>query len=141
MKYIHTIMSKVALSIAAVCFSLVSFGQLSGTYTIGGTSPSYASFTAAISALNTSGVNGPVVFNVRQGTYLEQLSFSGITGVSAVNNITFRPDPANTAPVNVQYNSTSSIDVGVALFNGASHISIDTINLKSLGSTYARGVE
>ena len=47
----------------------VVMAQLSGTYTIdpnGSGTTNYTSYTAALSALSTSGVNGPVVFNVLQ---------------------------------------------------------------------------
>lgn len=54
----------------------VVMAQLSGTYTInpnGSGATNYTSYTAALSALSTSGVNGPVVFNVASGTYTEQV--------------------------------------------------------------------
>src|SRR5580658_7407352 len=54
--------------LAAVAVLLVaglnSFGQLSGTYTIPG---SYATIAAAVTALNTQGVSGPVIFNCAGG--------------------------------------------------------------------------
>ncbi|MEJ6738892.1 MAG: hypothetical protein QNK62_07665, partial [Cryomorphaceae bacterium] len=58
-------------------FPISLLGQLSGTYTIdpNGTGTSnYTSFTSAISALSTSGVSGSVTFNVKQGTYSEQVT-------------------------------------------------------------------
>ena len=53
------------------------FAQLSGSYTIdpsGTGTNNYTSFTSAISALSTSGVSGAVTFNVKQGTYTEQVT-------------------------------------------------------------------
>ena len=141
MKYIHTIMKRVALIMAALCVSFLGYSQLSGTYTIGGTSPDYATFNLARAALSSSGVSGPVTFNVRQGTYTEHVSFTNITGASSTNTIRFRPDPANTSSVTLQYNATSSSDAAVVEFTAARYITFDTINLKSLGTTYARGVE
>ena len=71
----------------------VVMAQLSGTYTInpnGSGATNYTSYTAALSALSTSGVNGPVVFNVASGTYTEQVTFESYSGVSHVNTITFQ---------------------------------------------------
>ncbi len=53
---------------------------LAGIYTIGGGYGDYASFQAAVSALATKGVSGPVTFKVRAGAYEEQLVISRIPG-------------------------------------------------------------
>lgn len=65
---------------------------MSGTYTIGGTAGpnNFATFGAAVNALQTSGLCGPVVFQVAPGTYNEQVTLTGpILGSSVVNTITF----------------------------------------------------
>ena len=62
---------------------------IAGTFTIGGASPDYADFASAVADLNAYGVCGPVVFNIRSGTYNERIEISSITGASAVNTITF----------------------------------------------------
>lgn len=67
-----TIMKKrVLLSMAAIFISLLSFSQISGVKSIPG---DYASISAAISALNASGVgSGGVTFNIAAG-YTETLT-------------------------------------------------------------------
>ena len=83
--------------------------QLNGTYTIGGSSPSYTTIAQAVSVLNSNGVSGPVVFNIRSGVYKDQLFLDKITGASATNTIIFRKDPAvSTRPVIEQRNSSST---------------------------------
>ncbi len=68
-----------------------SIALASGTYTIGGTAPDFVSFTAARNALYARGICGPVTFIVANGTYNEQVDFTGhISGASDVNTITFR---------------------------------------------------
>ena len=48
------------------------FSQLSGTRTIDQSGAGdYLSFTEAVNDLNTQGVNGPLTFNVKPGTYTE----------------------------------------------------------------------
>ncbi len=69
-----------------------SFVQpLSGTYVIdpGGTGD-YTSFAAAVSDLSSWGVSGPVVFQVKENTYSEQITVPAISGASAANTITFK---------------------------------------------------
>lgn len=75
------------------------FGQLSGTYSIGasgivaGETGNYATFAAAITALNSSGVNGPCTFYFSESkTYTEAADVAlGCTGTSSTNTITFKP--------------------------------------------------
>src|SRR4051812_21112888 len=86
-----------SLAILIVLLSMFSFhvrAQLSGVITINSTalaSPTnYTSFATLATALNTSGVNGPLIVNVvaSTGPYTEQPSFGTIAGVSATNSIT-----------------------------------------------------
>lgn len=59
-------MKKIYLSFLSLMIASVSFAQpLSGTYTIPGVSPTgFPTLTDAVNALNSQGVNGPVIFNV-----------------------------------------------------------------------------
>jgi hypothetical protein len=73
---------------------------LNGAYTIGGSSPDYVDFAAAISDLNSIGVCADVTFYVRSGNYNEQLVFGPITGASSTDRVSFVSDTNNTtAPV------------------------------------------
>jgi hypothetical protein len=59
-------MRKIVLSILTMLLVQVSFGQLTGSYTIPGAP--YATIASAISALNTQGAGiGGVTFNVTAG--------------------------------------------------------------------------
>lgn len=111
-----------------------------GTYTIGGTSPDYSTFNAAIASLNSSGICGPVVFNVRQGAYNEQIDVGAIVGLSAVNTILFKPDPANIAPVEITYGASTAADNYVIKIDGAEYITFDSIEITATGSTYGYAV-
>lgn len=75
-----------------ICIApIAANAQLSGSYSIGGTGATYSSISAALSALTTNGVSGPVVFNINTGTYNEDIYLtSAITGASSTNTITFR---------------------------------------------------
>jgi hypothetical protein len=72
---------------------------MSGTYTIGGTTPSYVSLAAAVTDLNTRGLSGSVVFDIRSG-HTERTAAGGI--VLNVNPVTCgatRPSSTNTLTI------------------------------------------
>ncbi|MEY3311989.1 MAG: hypothetical protein RL348_1332, partial [Bacteroidota bacterium] len=66
--------------------------QLCGTYTIGGQNPDFLNFKDAAFALNNAGVTCPVVFNVRDGVYEEQIMLFNIPGSSSINTISFESE-------------------------------------------------
>lgn len=70
--------------------------QLAGAYTVGGTSPDYATLGDAFADLEASGVSGPVLLQVRYGTYSGALSLGVVPGVSATNRIVVRGLPDGT---------------------------------------------
>ncbi len=49
---------------------------LSGTLTIGGTTPDFTTIAAAVSNLMAQGVCDSVIFNIRPGTYVEEIDFT-----------------------------------------------------------------
>ena len=107
--------------VAFVALTSPLFAQLSGSYTIdpsGTGTNNYTSFTSAISALSTSGVSGAVTFNVKQGTYTEQVTIPAVTGASATNKITFQADPTNTSAATVTYSPTGTSDNWTVRLNG-----------------------
>ena len=71
------------LLVLALLLPAAAHAQLSGFYTIGGSSPDYATISAAVADLNAQGVSGPTRFAIRAGTYTEQISIDAITGTSA----------------------------------------------------------
>ena len=83
-------------------FLSCSFGQLAGTYTIGNNSANYLTIQAAITALNTVGVSGPVIFNIQPGAYNTSVTFSSIVGASPTNTITFKSENDDSTSVQIQ---------------------------------------
>lgn len=96
---------KKCLGLSLVLIASAASAQLSGTYTINGSTTTsginYQTFSDAFSALTTQGVSGPVTFNCVEGTYTEQvyLSSASITGTSTTNTVTFQADASNTKEV------------------------------------------
>lgn len=122
---------------ALVLLTMPAFAQLSGTYTIdpaGTGTTNYASFTAAVSALTTSGVSGPVTFNVAAGTYNEQIVIGAITGSSATNRVTFQKAPTATGAAVLTFAATSTANFTIRLA-AASNITFKDLTLANTANT------
>jgi hypothetical protein len=122
---------------ALVLLTMPAFAQLSGTYTIdpnGTGTTNYASFTAAVSALTTSGVSGPVTFNVAAGTYNEQIVIGAITGSSATNRVTFQKAPTATGAAVLTFAATSTANYTIQLA-AASNITFKDLTLANTANT------
>ena len=115
---------------------------LGGTYTIGGSSSAdFSTFKAAEAAMAAVGICAATVFNVEAGTYNEQVKFGTYVGISATNNVRFRPDPSNTAPVRLTFSSNSSTNRGTVIFTSTQHIAIDSITIEAKGASYANVIQ
>ncbi len=97
-------------------------GSLFGTRQI--PTSSYPTIKSAIDSLNTFGLAGPIVFELLSSytssseTY--PLTFSGISGSSATNTVTFRPSASATGLSISGSNATTLID-----FNGVKNVKFD----------------
>lgn len=100
---------------------------LQGTYTVGGVGANFATISAAVSALNTNGVCGPVIINVNPaaGPYNEQISIGSFKGVSANNNVVFKGNGAE-----VSFISTQTGSRHVILLDGAKYVTIDSFIIR-----------
>lgn len=117
---------------------------LSGTYTIGGTTPDYATFTDAVAELNAVGVCGPVVFNARTGSYNEQVSIIQFAGSSATNTVTFQSETGTNTDVTLSLaSSTTFSDPNyVVQYNGCDYVTFQNMTIARSGtSTYGRVID
>jgi hypothetical protein len=126
--------------IIALFISAAAFPQLSGTYYIPSGTPSYATIQAAVSDLNTLGINGNVTFNVAPG-YTETAPAGGIVLGSALLNpesvtytITFQRDGAGTSPLITAFTGTTTNLDGIWKIAGTDNVTIDGIDLAESGS-------
>ena len=113
--------------------SFAAKAQMSGTYTVPG---SFPSISAAVNALNSQGINGPVTINVNAG-HTETATGTIILNTSgtATNTITIQKSGVGANPIitampnGIQLTtSTAGID-GIFALNGADYVTIDGINL------------
>jgi hypothetical protein len=111
-----------------------------GTYTIGGASPVFATFAAAAAKLNTDGVAGAVIFDVRPGTYAEAVTIRSVPGASAANSITFRAESGDSSSVTLA--SPAAIDTSNFTLRliTASYITFRNIGIISADTLRARTV-
>lgn len=108
-----------------------------GTYTIGGTSPDFANFTEFVGRISCgAGIAGPITVNVapNSGPYNEQIIIPYINGSSSADTIVINGN-GNTIQFNV-----SSGNRSVIRLQGAQYITIDSLNIKSLNTTYGWGI-
>ncbi|MCB9191260.1 MAG: PKD domain-containing protein [Flavobacteriales bacterium] len=117
---------------------------LSGTYTIGGTTPDYTDFTEAVTELNAVGVCGPVVFDVRTGTYTEQISIDQFTGSSATNTVTFQSETGTNTDVTLDFPSSNVFGDPnyVVQFNSCDYVTFQNMTIERTGSNnYSRVID
>jgi len=116
---------------------------LYGTYTIGGTNPDYPSFSMANTDMINKGVSDDVIFNVRPGTYYEQLNLGDIIGSDPTRTITFQSEPSKGDTAEI-YHAEEENNCVIG-FYGAHDIIIKNLKITSPGytnyqSTYGRAI-
>lgn len=122
-------------SILFVLMTFLSLGQaLNGIYTIGGTTPDYFSFNAAVTDLETNGVSGPVIFSVRTGNYNEQVRIHTYSGASSVNTVTFQSETGNPSDVVLRHMHTGTFtSVNYTVFvDGADFLTFQNMTIQAV---------
>jgi len=118
--------------------SVVTQAAISGTFTIGGATPDYATFADAVNDLTAFGLCGPVVFNVRPGTYNEQLELDDVAGASAVNTITFQSETGVNTDVDLTFGATGTAANYVISMGSAKWYRFKDMTITATGSSYGR---
>jgi hypothetical protein len=115
-------------SAAFLLISTISFGQLSGTFTVGTPSSTYPTLTAAVTALQISGVGaGGVTLNIAPGIYQENIVLGGIAGIGQASPLIIVATPET---VTFEGIGTSTSSDAVFLINALSYVTIDGINIE-----------
>jgi len=112
---------------------------MSGNFTIdqNGSGPAnFTSFTAAVDALNCSGLNGPVTFTVAAGTYVEQIALSNINGVSAQNTITFDGGTGNADTRILTFGNAQNTNRHTFLLDNMQYVTIKNITIEGQSASY-----
>ena len=108
---------------------------LSGSYTVGGAGADFDNFTDAVSTLNAYGVCGPVVMNIRPGTYDGQAVLGPVNGVDATNTITFRSETRDPDDVTITHAQTGTGDNYVIRLSNISNVFFRQLTFRATGTT------
>ncbi|MCZ7556423.1 MAG: T9SS type A sorting domain-containing protein [Bacteroidia bacterium] len=114
---------------------------MTGTFTIGGASPDYPSVNAAVADLVANGVCGPVVYNIRNGSYPTNVDIGTISGTSAVNTVTFQSESGNKGDVTLTHAATSTTNNFVVKFNGCSWVTFKNLTMTATNVSYSTVVD
>jgi parallel beta-helix repeat protein len=114
---------------------------LSGPYTIGGSSPHFATIGEAVNTLNTYHTCGPVTFRIRDGVYTEQIAIDSIPTTSSINTITFESESQDSSAVTIQFTPPNSTTPAVFLLKGTDFVTFRHLGFKALPSGYSDVLE
>ncbi|MES2733812.1 MAG: right-handed parallel beta-helix repeat-containing protein [Bacteroidota bacterium] len=117
------------------------WAALSGTYTLGGTNPTFTSFNHALKTMKNGTITGPVTFSVRNGTYNEQVKISPIPGGSAINQVTFQSESGDSSLVNLEYAATLATANYVIRLDSSDYVTFKKMTVNAKGATYAHAME
>lgn len=101
------------------CYKILA-PSLCGEYTVGGVNPDFEDLEEVETALNISGITCPVIFNIRNGNYTENISLNEISGSSSENTITFRSENLDPAKVTIEGSAFAS--ESIFMLNSTSNI-------------------
>ncbi|MGA7304588.1 MAG: hypothetical protein WBW88_06920 [Rhodothermales bacterium] len=110
---------------------------LAGTYTVGGTSPDFATISAAVDTLNNHGITNDVRFAIRPGTYDEQVTIDAFARYgSSTDSVMFKPESGT---VNWNYTGSGVANNWFIKIDGADHVTIDDIDFHVPAGTISYG--
>lgn len=108
-------MKKILFTVLCLGTALIAGAQaLTGTYTIGGTNPKYATIADATKDLDAKGISGSVIFNIRPGIYKEMVVVPRVKGASLTNTVTFQSETKNADDVTITAKSDGKLPNGTA---------------------------
>ncbi|MBR5928840.1 MAG: DUF4465 domain-containing protein [Prevotella sp.] len=116
----------------------------SGTYTVGGENPTYATIQEAVDDLGTLGMEGPVTLNIRADEYNEKVRIPYIKGMGAVNTLTLQSESGQ-RDVKIYHNSYTTSgysddqhkkDYGVVTLYQADYVTLKNLEIYTTDKAY-----
>ncbi|MCB9045189.1 MAG: right-handed parallel beta-helix repeat-containing protein [Chitinophagales bacterium] len=118
------------------------FAALSGTYTVGGTTPDFPTVVAAVGALNQYGTCGDVIFDVRPGVYTGQVVLkNAVSASNTTDHVTFQSVNGDPSTTQVSYSAAGTGDLPTVTMDGASNFTFRNMGIVAANSNYGTGVE
>ena len=126
-------------TLCALSFApLLGQAQLTGTLTVGGSDPDFATVSEAVDALMSEGASGNVTFDIRPGTYTGQYQLGAVPGTPG--NIRFRNSSNGAQAVNLEFDASSSADNFIFRVDGTDDVRFEKLTFRPLDFNYARAV-
>ncbi|MBC7536318.1 MAG: hypothetical protein H7258_11555, partial [Ferruginibacter sp.] len=102
------------------------YPALCGSYTIGGATPDFTSLSNASAYVSLAGITCPVIYNIRDGNYIESDTINFIPGSSAINTVTFQSQSLDSSKVVFSQGSFTGFFSGLFI-NGAQYLKFKAI--------------
>lgn len=113
---------------------------LHGDYTVGGTNPDFQDIASVKASLSYCGINGPVRFHLRPGTYNDFDFRANYIGQSATNTITFQGDNVNDVIVVNNHPDTNTNLYGAVTLINVNNFIFKDLTIQGANSAVSRGV-
>lgn len=107
---------------------------LKGTFTIGKAGADYSDFKSAATALE-EGVEGPVTFEIMDGTYAENLKVISVRGTSAAHPVEFRSQSGKRDAVVITGNYTATEKAGAVQIVETPYVTIRDVTVDVTASS------
>ncbi len=121
---------------------LIAAGTMSGTYTVDATGAGdFETIQCACENIMARDVSGPVIIQMEDDTYNEQVQIdgSGLTGPSTTNTITFRSASGDPVNVTVTNNTSTISDNYTWRVRDLSHVRFENLTIENASTgTYQR---
>jgi hypothetical protein len=104
---------------------------LSGTYSVGHASSDYPTAAAALDALMSCGVSGPVTMEFVAGMYTGPWILNEIPGASLTNTVTFDGLSATNATIT---HDASGISAATVMFDGVDYFTLKNFKIENTGA-------
>lgn len=117
--------------------ALFSLNRLVGAYTIGGANADFPTISAAVAAAWYPGVCDTVVFNIRSGVYVEEITITETLYPPGNDyEIVFQSESGNPADVTLTAFPIFVANAPTLTLDGAKHITLQNLTIKSGGETF-----
>jgi hypothetical protein len=120
---------------------IVCSGVLSGSYTIGGTSPDYQTLGQAVAAITNCGISGNVTFNIAPGNYSERLDISEIIGSSATNRVVFQSANGDSNSVVISLTASNGGNNYIIKLTNTEYITFKKLSFVALDTNFSRIID
>ncbi len=112
---------------------------LKGTFTVGASDADYVDFKSVAQAL-AQGVEGPVTFEILDGTYSECLRINDVKGSSAEHPVVFRSKSGNRDAVKIAGKYVASDKDGIVQVKGSPYVVLENVSVEAGSQGFSNAV-